>query len=204
VSIDKNDVGRINVIPGRIYHEKKVYTRLEDRTILRQRGGDFSGTARIVETGTAYEDFKLSIRETSTALQCLLEIRETLENDTFISVGPAHLAALLATRRGLVICKQRQNPGARRCPRARNLSAGQRTLLGSQNAQFDVNDKTVNILSCSEPSTSAAAISNTAYLEPKCSLFIMEEECLDCCVNTAVASDRPERSHFCFFRTRSK
>ena len=77
VSIDKNDVGRINVIPGRIYHEKKVYTRLEDRSILRQPGEDFSGIVRIVELGKAYEDVKLSVRETSSALQCLLQMRET-------------------------------------------------------------------------------------------------------------------------------
>jgi hypothetical protein len=204
VSIDKNDVGRISVIPGRIYHEKKVYTRLEDRIILRQPGEDFSGMVRIVELGKPYEDVKLSIRETSSALQCLLQIRETPENDTFISVGPAHLASLLGTRRGLVICKQRQSPRTRRCARARDLSADQAALLGSQNVQFDINDKKINILRCGEPSTSVAAISDAAYLELKCSLFIVEDECLDCCVNTALGNDRPEKSQFCFFQTRIK
>ena len=65
-------------------------------------------------------------------------------------------------------------------------------------SEIFINGKVVNVIRCETASTAITAIASAAYLHPRCSLFIVDKECLDCCIRAAMAIDRPERSHFCF------
>lgn len=71
--------------------------------------------------------------------------------------------------------------------------------MGStQHAHFDINGKSIDVIKCDTSSIAIAALATAATLDARCTTFIVEHECLHCCIRAALAVDRPERSHFCF------
>jgi hypothetical protein len=66
-------------------------------------------------------------------------------------------------------------------------------------AELQVNGKYFLALNCREADSAIAAIASAAYLDPKYSIYVVDRECIDCCLKAALAVDRLERSHFCFF-----
>lgn len=102
-SEDRNAVGRVHVLPGRIQYEGKSYSRLQDLTILRERDTDFSTIMAMLNQGEQSYQQSLEVKESSSALQCLLKFTD--EQGQKHSIGPSALAVLLGSRRGLISCK---------------------------------------------------------------------------------------------------
>ena len=203
---DRNSVARIHVLAGRIIFEKKSYQRLIDR-IVRQDvvEANFSSALGIVTEKELYSKNSLIVRERSTGVECLFEINiGAVEAHTPVQVGPLHLAALLANRRGLVSCKltiERVKLPGKRCGTKHSATRqlGDLEEAMARESLLEVNGKQVLALNCREAHRAVAAIASAAYLDPKYSIYIVDRECLDCCLKAALAVDRPERSHFCFF-----
>jgi hypothetical protein len=205
---DRNSVARIHVLAGRILFEKKSYPRLVDRVDRLDRQdveANFSSVLGIVTSKELYSKRSLSVRERSTGLECLLEIDTcSAEGHSPVQVGPSHLAVLLASRKGLVSCKlttERIKLPGKRCgtrhSATRQLGDLEEAMAGETPLQ--VNGKQILALNCREADRAIAAIAAAAYLDPKYSIYVIDRECLDCCLKAALAVDRPERSHFCFF-----
>lgn len=202
---DRNSVARIHVLTGRILYEKKSYPRLIDRVVNQDVEANFSSALGIVTSKEFYSKTSLSVRERSTGLECLLEIDIcAAEGHNPVQVGPSHLAVLLASRRGLVTCKltmERIKLAGKRCGTRHSATRqlGDLEEAMARETPLQVNGKQVLALKCREADRAIAAISSAAYLDPKYSIYIVDRECLDCCLKAALAVDRPERSHFCFF-----
>jgi hypothetical protein len=105
-SEDRSMVTRIHIIPGRIYHERKNYTRLVDR--VKSAGmvaPDYNFTDKMAEIPNRHWKTSLSVRESSISLECLLEMSSDDPQPERLQIGPSHLSELLASTRGLVSCK---------------------------------------------------------------------------------------------------
>ncbi|KAF8854431.1 hypothetical protein BDZ45DRAFT_676977 [Acephala macrosclerotiorum] len=205
---DRNSVARIHVIAGRILFETKSYPRLVDR-VDRLDNQDvkatFSSALGIVTSKDLCSKKSLSVRERSTGLECLLEIDIcSAEGHSPVQVGPSHLAVLLASRRGIVSCKltmERIKLPGKRCGTRHSATRqlGDLEEAMAKEAPLQVNGKKVLALNCQGADRAITAIASAAYLDPKYSFYVVDRECLDCCLKAALAVDRPERSHFCFF-----
>ncbi|KAF1999745.1 hypothetical protein P154DRAFT_213185 [Amniculicola lignicola CBS 123094] len=212
-STDRNAVARIHVIPGRIYHEKKRYKTLVDRVLAKEPVSDFAEAEKFAGSGEDFQQTTLGVRESAYALQCLLGFGPQ-QNPSDASlrpsviVGPSLLAAVLASRRGLVSCKWTRDAYCGKSPKGPSCVNNRNTSLLSQDeaqkawentpCHVQVQDKTITILRPTNDATALAAIASAAYLHPMCSLYIVSSECLQCCVETVIGIDRPERSRFCF------
>jgi len=203
---DRNSVARIHVLAGRILFEKKSYQRLVDRVDRLDCLGveaNFSSALGIATSKEFYSKKSLSVRERSTGLECLVEIDIcSAEGHSPVQVGPSHLAVLLASRRGLVSCKltmERIKLPGKRCGTRHSATRRLGDLEEAMAAELQVNGKYFLALNCREADSAIAAIASAAYLDPKYSIYVVNRECIDCCLKAALAVDRLERSHFCFF-----
>ena len=209
-STDRNAVGRIHVLPGRISHEKKSYDQLVDRVLVGEAAGvDFSKAKNVITSGDFYDKRALSIRESSSALECFLELSvEAKSEDLPILVGPSRLAVMLGSRRRLVTCgllkqhlpeKPTQYCNSDNIISTSFVPASEIRLCLQPGTHFlQISSKSIGVLRCGDNATALAALASTAYLDPTCSIYIVDKECLECGLKAALAVDRPERSHFCF------
>jgi hypothetical protein len=199
-SDDRNMVGRIHIVPGRIQCEGKSYTRLQDLTLLREQDRDFSALTAIVNQPEHSYQQTLVIKEGSSALQCLLRFSNAERQQQ--SIGPSALAVFLGSRRGLISCKQGteilSRSRIRKCTKVKLITPIDIEIGRTENAHFDISGKSIDVIRCVTPSIAIEVMARAVPLDSRCTTFIVENECLDCCIRTALAVDRPERSHFCF------
>ena len=201
-SVDANAVARVHVLPGRIQYEGKSYTRLQDLILLRNPEADFSAVKAIASEHEQSYHQTLEIKESSTSLQCILKFNN--EERKKYSIGPSALAVLLGSRRGLISCKTSMGlfarPGQGTCRRVKMNPPIDVEIGQTQNAHFVISDKSIDFIRCDTPSVAIAALAVAGTLDTNCTTYIVEHECVHCCVRTALAVDRPERTHFCFLR----
>ncbi|KAF2463384.1 uncharacterized protein BDR25DRAFT_114406 [Lindgomyces ingoldianus] len=212
-SVDQNAVARIHVVPGRIYHEKKRYEALVDRALLKRPASNFGEVEQIARTNQSFWQTTLRARESSHGLECLLDFGSQKDYDNssihqIVSVGPSRLAVVLASRRGLVSCKWARAAYRGKPPSGPScISKRSNYLLSPNEAQeawqmnphhVEIQNKAISIIRPTTNDTAIAMIASVANLDPECSLYLVSSECLQCCVETAIQVDRPERSRFCF------
>lgn len=205
-SEDRAAVGRIHVLPGRIEYQKKNYDRIEDRVLLRDEADDFTRTMKIACSEIVFGNRALRVKESLTALHCLLELPDSEKDRGPLLVGPGTLATLLASRRGLIPC---QSVGDSRTKDVRKLIKGcDAVKIGSpdeidearrRSASLNIGGKSVDVLRCRDSKMALAALASAAYLQPNCSVYLADKECLDCCIRAVMAVNRPEKSHFGIF-----
>jgi hypothetical protein len=84
-------ITEIHVLPGRVYHEKKVYTHLVDREDLtHSEGPDFLEIAQLALSEDQYYHREISVKESATAIECLLSLRPSLDKSgPKILISPA-------------------------------------------------------------------------------------------------------------------
>jgi hypothetical protein len=206
-SEDRDSVGRIHVLPGRIQYQKKSYDKVEDRVLLRDEAGDFSQAMKVVRSGKSFNHRTLSVKESSTALQCLLELSVGEEiGHQALRVGPGALATLLASRRGLVSCGMARNSRTRDSRKLRRacktLTIGRPEEIDEArkgNASLKIGETSIEVLRCEGSNIAIAAIASSTYLDSNCSVYLADKECLDCCISTVMAVNRPEKSSFGIF-----
>jgi hypothetical protein len=198
---DRNSVACIHVLPGRILHEKKSYSRLIDRVVRQDDDTDWSTAIKFAASEELETKTSLSVRESSSGLECLLEMEITfgiMHDAARVAVGPSHLSVLLASRRGLISCKltkELSRPSGRRCSMR---STGDLDQAMIERIPREINGKSILLLRCGETEQAIAVLASMAHLDPMYSVYIVDKECIDCCLKAALAVDRLERSHFCF------
>ena len=194
-SMSRNSIGQIHVIPGRIQHEKKSYERLEDRYIIQD--DEYTTTVMsIVNSEQEWDEPKLSIRESSTTLECLLYLRgknDTASNEAkAIAGGPANLADLLTARRGLIRC--RNISGANKpCGKVKELDKTARQRLITESGTIDMYGHHIHFLRCKSVAIARAAAAHSAgqYIF-RSGIFVADTECLDCCLKTLAKEAKPD------------
>jgi len=212
-SADENAVGRIHVVPGRIYHQKKRYDCLLDRSPDEAVPiSDFSKAENVAGLNKEVPQ-TLGVRESAYAFECILIFgnRHRGEDATShlpVGVGPSRLAVMLASRRGLVSCKWTKGAYRGKPPKGPScMEKRKSSFLSPEEAEkawkdgihhLKIPDKTITIIHPTNNATTIAAIASMAYLDPLFSLYLVSSECLQCCVRTAVKVDHPYRRHFCF------
>jgi len=143
-------------------------------------------------------------------LQCLLELTTRDEIGQLpLLVGPGALAALLASRRGLIYCGMSRNPRARMainerpktCKKVKIGSAEEDIKqAGKGNASLTIGETSIEVLRCEDTYMAIAALASSTYLDSNCMIFLADKECLDCCISKVIAVNRPEKTHFGIFR----
>lgn len=199
MSFTKSDVGSIGIIPGRIQYEKKSYTTLEDRYVIQDE--DFDKTmVDLVRTGADFATLELTIRESSTALECLIQLPRLSGTLDTVVAGPANLADLIAARRGLVPCNQRSG-GIKSCQKIKGLTSDDRTRMTTEGGRFVKEwmsaGKGVWFFHCQDPLVARVALSHCAaqYIY-RASIFVVDKECLDCCLKVVAGMESNGDAYF--------
>jgi hypothetical protein len=197
VSVDAEVAGRIQVLPGHIELEKKSYTSLQDQT---PKGGNDDLVLPLKAAHASedlYEKPKLRVKEGPNHLQCLMEFKGSNTQNSPILIGPAKLASILSTRRGLVPCPQKDKP----CIQVPGLEVTVQERYQSMVAP----GKTLHFyrLDSDESAMLAlvAIVACLAQLSENFSIYLVSHLCYQCCVRAALAVDRPERDNFCFIHS---
>jgi hypothetical protein len=194
-SDESETVGRIHVLPGRIDIESKSYAVLEDQRLTDPDRTDF---ASVLKHGTQVDNnqkLRLRVKEGSNSLQCLLEVPvDGLHSPNL--VGPAKLASMLASTRGWVSCNMKG-----KCRKVGNVAE---TLnLANGISEVPHNGIYLSTFKSTSSTHTLLALASASSLAKNCSVYLVDEQCHDCCVRAAVGIDRPgERNHFCFLRQR--
>jgi len=194
-SDESETVGRIHVLPGRIDIESKSYAVLEDQRLT---GPDRTDFASVLKHGTQVDNnqkLRLRVKEGSNSLQCLLEVPvDGLHSPSL--VGPAKLASMLASTRGWVSCNMKG--------KCRKISNVAETLnLANGISEVPHNGIYLSTFKSTSSTHTLLALASASSLARNCSVYLVDEQCHDCCVRAAVGIDRPEeRNHFCFLRQR--
>jgi hypothetical protein len=211
VSFTKSDVGSIGIIPGRIQYEKKSYTSLKDRYATPDEEFDTS-MVDLVRTGVDFSTLELSIRESSSALECLIQLPRLSGILKTVVAGPTHLADFISARRGLVHCNQRSG-GGKSCQKIKGLTSDDRRRMMTEGGRF-VKDwmntgKGVWFFHCQDPLVARVALSHCAaqhiYKSPillvdkEClKIFVVDKECLDCCLKAVTGIEIPDDVYFVY------
>jgi hypothetical protein len=196
---ERRCVARVHVVSGRINHDGKMYTRLID-SVMPERPIEGLGTVyKLAEVDGTELNRSISVKESSTGLECLLEL--SIDRTMPWRAGPARLAVLLASRRGLVSCKLSRQPRrantSQTCRPSTIFSSEQIDKAVAEKGTLCINGKSITLLRCQDGASAAAAIAFSASLPPNFSVFIAEKECAACCIKDILAVDREERSDFC-------
>lgn len=207
VSLSKSVVGAVGIIPGRIQYEKKSYTTLKDRHIKKDE--DFDTTIQdLVQSGTDFSTLELSVKESSTALECLIQLRRPVGLMEMVVAGPANLADLVASRRGLVHCEQSSGRrSSKHCRRIDGLTFEHRRRLetegGSAYIDWIRRPSTLWFFRCRDPLIARVALAHCAakYVY-RAAIFIVDSECIDCCLRT-IAGIESEGDVYFFCLARS-
>lgn len=190
VSLTKGDVGSIGIIPGPIQFEKRSYTTLEDRYVGPDESFD-STMADLVNTDVDTLALELTVKESSTALKCLFQLPQSLGLRRNVVAGPANLADFIAARRGLVHCNQRGRSWKQKpCPQIKGLTSGERRYMITEGGRLTKDwmgtGKGVWVFYCRNPSVASVVLSHcAAQYNRRASMFVVDRECLDCCLKTA-------------------
>ncbi|PVH92280.1 hypothetical protein DM02DRAFT_663082 [Periconia macrospinosa] len=206
-SLDRAVIGRTHILPGRIQYKKKSYDRVEDRTLLLDSEQDFLKSAEIAKYGPKLGNSTLIIKESSAALQCLLELGPSTGGAMHsILVAPGRLATLLSSRRGLIHCQAAVNSWrhstlgtSKKCKRIELGNQNEVKQARTQPASFAIGDKTFDVLRFSSQYSALLSLASAAYLDPSCVVYIAKDECLDCCVRAVVEANRPEKKRVGIF-----
>lgn len=190
VSFSKSGVGAVGIIPGRIQYEKKSYTTLEDRYSIQDE--DFDTTIQdLVRSGADFSTLELSVKESSTALECLIQLPRPAGPAETVVAGPANLADLVAARRGLVHCEQGSGRGTGKpCQRMRGLKSEERRRLETDGGHIAMNwmkaPSSAWFFHCQDPLVARVTLAHCAaqYIY-RAAIFIVDSECVDCCLRTA-------------------
>ncbi|KAH8897594.1 hypothetical protein GQ53DRAFT_759841 [Thozetella sp. PMI_491] len=136
VSFTKSGAGAVGIIPGRIQYEKKSYATLEDRYVIQDE--EFDTTIQdLVRDGGDFSTLELSVKESSTALECLIQLPRHAGSAETVAAGPANLADLVAARRGLVHCEQSSGRGRRKpCRKMQGLTSQERRSLETEGGRI--------------------------------------------------------------------
>ena len=193
VSTSSDGVSQVHVIPGRIQHEKKSYERLEDRYIIQDE--EYPTTVmKIVEAKRDWDELKLSVKESSTTLECLMyhEAAAASGVASAIAAGPANMAGLLAVRRGLIRCRNISR-SPRPCEKVKSLNEEDRRRLFSESGTVSLYGHSIHFLRCSSQRVASAILAHSAgqYIFQS-SIFIGDGACLDCCLRTAAKHGKQE------------
>jgi hypothetical protein len=196
---DRSCVARVHVISGRINHEGKMYARLIDGVMPERAIEGFGPVLKLAEVDATEVNRSLSVRESSTGLECLLELGT--DRTSAWRARPSQLAFLLASRRGLVSCKSsRQRRRANPCQDCRPstiFSSEQIDKAVAEKGTLCTNGKSITLLRCQDGATAAAAIAFSTSLPLNFEVFIAEKECAACCIKDILAVERGQRSDFC-------
>ena len=194
-SMSRDGVGRIHVIPGRIQHEKKSYERLEDRYIIQD--DEYAATVmNIVSNEQEWSEPKLSIKESSTTLECLLYLRgkkDASSNEaTAIAGGPANLADLLSARRGLVRCRNISG-GNKPCEKVKELKQIERQRLLAESNSLHMFGHHIHFLRCKSSAIARTVAAHSAgqYIL-RSGIFVADMACPDCCLKTLAKYAKPD------------
>jgi len=177
--------------------EKKSYTSLQDQAV--RKGNDDLVVPRKAAqaSGDLYEEPKLRVKEGPNHLQSLMEFKGNNTQTTAVPIGPARLASILSTRRGLVSCPQKSRP----CTQVPGLEVAVQERYQSMIAP----GKTLHFYRLdSDESAMLALIAVVAYLaqlSENFTIHLVGHSCYQCCVRAALAVDRPERDNFCFIHS---
>jgi hypothetical protein len=201
-SCSKEDMSRIHLIPGRITHDGKNYTKLIDRVLHQPPATNFD---LAVQTTTMHDPdwrMSLSVQETYTALECLLELQkgEATEYVSPLRAGPASFVSQLAGQTGLVSCKCTIQPRlSKPCCHSTVFRPEDVENAMSTKQPLKHGGKAIFILDCRELVNFIPPIASTTYLGPEYTTYFVKRECTTCCIKAALSVDRPERREFCFF-----
>ncbi|KAK5197040.1 hypothetical protein LTR72_000268 [Exophiala xenobiotica] len=197
---ERRCVARIHVITGRINHDGKMYTSLIDRVTPERHIEDLGTVFKLAEVDEAELNRSLSVKESSTGLECLLEMG--IDRTTQWRAGPSQLAVLLASRRGMVSCelsRQRQRADiCQNCSPSTIFSSEQIDKAVAEKGTLSIDYRSITLLRCQDGATAAAAIAFLASLpRSRFSVFIAERECAACFIQDILADVQEERSDFC-------
>ena len=212
--VEVESASRIHVLPGRISHDKKYYNMLIDRVQpvdLPETG--FQTATQFTRTEEPHLNSHLSVRETYTGLEIWMETETRPGTDCQelgrVWVGPSKLAVWLTSRKGLVSCKRLRYVSPRTAKTSLKDDCSWngpipliqiREAAAAEQATLNFGEKEITVLKFKNTSSAIAAVASTADLDPKYSIYIVDKECLNCCMKAVLAVDRPERSHFCIIR----
>ena len=199
VSIAKSDIASIGVIPGRIQYHQKSYTTLEDRNVVQDEEFE-TKIMDLARSGAAFPTLKLSVRESSTALECLFQLPRLSGSVETVVAGPANLADFIAARRGLVHCSL--NSGSRKlCQKVKGVTAKERERLNTEGGHL-IKDWMksgggVWFVHIKDPLTARVVLSHcAAQYSYRSLIFLVDGECLDCCLRTAVSIETLDAVYF--------
>ena len=196
-SEDRGAVAQVYVLPGRISHEGKSYTKLIDRIQPANASIDLDSSLKAIEHIGSDWATSLNVRESSNALECLLEITLDKSEDHYpISIGPCHLAILLASKRGLITCKFSRRPCSNHTPFTKEEI---KTAIQNK-GPLQVREKSISFFESTDTATMIGTLASMAYIHEQFSIYVVEKECNNCCIRAALAVDHPDRTHFCFLR----
>jgi len=186
-------VGRIHVLPGRIDVESKSYSILEDQRLTDPERLDFTTVLKHRNRVNIDERIRLRVKEGSNSLQCLLEVPSGKSHSPSL-VGPAKLASMLASTRGWVTCRMKG-----KCKKVGNVEEIPNLVEGISEVPY--NGIYLSTFNSSSWTHTLLALSSASSLAKNCSVYLIDHQCLNCCVKAAMGIDRPEeRNHFCFLR----
>jgi hypothetical protein len=210
-SMEIESASKIHILPGRISHEKKFYNSLIDHVqAIDLPDTGFMSAIELTNVERPQLSKILKVRETYTGLEVWMEIDARPGRDgkkpRKVWVGPSRLAVCLTSRRGLISCKrsryvpQMESSLIKDCLWSSPISLREVQEAAAEQRSIRFNDKIIDVLNYKDMSSAIAAVASTADLDPKYSIFIVDKECLGCCVKAVLAVDRPERTNFCILQ----
>lgn len=196
----RDDVARIYIVPGRIQFDGKSYSRLTDRKARHLHVQEMMPLERLLRSKDVlkadgeYARCRLSVREGSIDLQCMLEFMSDRQRPT-IPVGPSAFAVFLGSRRGLVSCRYRSKRRCNRFLEAQNLET---KALGENATEISMDGRTCLFLRPATGTQALAVMASTIFVEVAYLTYIVDEECQDCCLRAANAVNLEHWDMFCF------
>ena len=204
---------KIRILPGRISYEKKSYNMLIDHVQpvdLLDTG--FTNAIEFTHVYRPQLDNRLKVRETYDGLEIWIETESRPgmngRKPRKVFVGPSKLAVWITSRRGLVSCKRLRYISPRmaesslnkECPGSSPIPLREVQEAAAEQRTIRFHDKAIHVLNYKDIPSAIAAIASTADLNSKYTIFIVERECLSCCIKAVLAVDRPERTEFYIFQ----
>lgn len=182
LSDDDQSIGRVTIVPGRIELHGKAYNSLEDVKLDNETRylTDHNREVTTSEVFSAsYEDISVTVEEKAEALQISFDF-PSWSHGYFVKqrIGPALLADALTWTRGRVACKRR---GCRKM-----ILEGTVPTAKFQHERIKISGKNIDILRGDVRSRSVA-LGVVLGIEN----FVIDKECIHCCLKAAVACENP-------------
>lgn len=193
---------QIRIIPGRISYEKKRYEMLVDRVQPDEASNtSFKNVIAFSRAQKSQLSIRLGVRETFVGLESWIgfEIIPGMNDLTSrkVWVGPSQLALLIVRRRGLVSCAKFSLHRKQDCSWSDQRHMREIKEAAAQKRTIKLSDKAIDITTPKQTISAIAAIASAVNLGRKHNIFIVEKECLPCCMKAVLAVDYPDCSDFC-------